>query len=169
MDVVTRRPKVASTDADRRLQRLRRLAWWLDRSFGFGSRGRFGVDPLLGLLPGIGDWVGAALSLYIVYEAMRLGLSWPVLGRMVANIAIESLVGTMPVVGDAFDFYWQANVRNLRLVEQHHRAELEGRPLRSVPLFIGTLVLFLVALLAATLALAAWGIRELAQVVTSWF
>jgi hypothetical protein len=119
------------------------------------------------LIPGIGDWAGAALSLYIVYEAMRLGLPWPVLGRMVANIAIESLVGTLPVAGDAFDFYWQANARNLRLVEQHYSPKLKARPFRSVPLFIGALALFLVAMLAATLALAAWGVRELVQFVVS--
>lgn len=162
---VSRIPNVTSSEAARRLHRLRRLAWWLDRSFGVGPKGRFGLDPLLGLIPGVGDWAAAVLSLYIVYEATRLGLSWSVIGRMTANIAIEAVVGAVPIAGDAFDFFWQANTRNLRLVERHYHPRLPARSLRAVVFFIGVLALFLLATLAAAIALAAWAITALIQLI----
>ena len=163
MGVATPLPRASIDPVDPRLRRLRQLAWLLDRSLGLGPRGRFGLDPLLGLIPGIGDWAGAALSLYIVYEATRLGLAWSVVGRMVGNIAIEALVGTVPIAGDAFDFVWQANMRNLQLVERHYRPDLRPRPLRDVGGFMIGLALALLALLVASLFAAAWVLRELWQ------
>lgn len=163
MGVATPLPRPGADTVDPRLRRLRRLAWLLDRSIGIGPKGRFGLDPLLGLIPGLGDWAGAVLSLYIVYEAARLGVGWSVLGRMVGNIAIEALVGTVPVAGDAFDFFWQANARNLRLVEQHYRPGLAPRPLRHIGVFIVGLALALVGSLLASLFLTGWLLRELWQ------
>lgn len=167
MGVATPLPRSGTHAADPRLRRLRQLAWLLDRSIGFGPKGRFGLDPLLGLIPGVGDWAGAVLSFYIVYESARLGVAWSVLGRMVGNIAIEALVGTVPIAGDAFDFFWQANARNLRLVEQHYLPGLPPRPLRDIGAFLAGLALALVALLLATLFLAAWVLRELWQFFTA--
>lgn len=115
--------------ADPRLRRLRALAWLLDRSIPLGGGRRIGLDPLLGLLPGAGDWLGGILSTYLLYEGARLGLSPRVLGQMVLNIAIEVLAGAVPIIGDLFDFAWQANMRNLRLVERHYRPHLPPRPL----------------------------------------
>lgn len=154
-------PDNGAAIVDPRLRRLRRLVWLLDRSIGLGPKGRFGLDPLLGLIPGAGDWAGAVLSFYIVYEATRLGVAWSALGRMVGNIAVEALVGTVPVVGDAFDFFWQANARNLRLVEQHYRPGLAPRPLGDIGAFLAGLVLALVALLLGSLFAAGWMLREL--------
>ena len=166
MGVATPLPRAGADAVDPRLRRLRRLAWLLDRSIGIGPKGRFGLDPLLGLIPGIGDWAGAALSFYVVYEATRLGVAWSAIGRMVGNIAIEALVGTVPVAGDAFDFFWQANARNLRLVEQHYRPGLAPRPLGDVGAFLAGLALALIALLLTTLFLAGWLLRELWMMFT---
>ena len=113
----------SSGDAARRLKRLRALAWTLDRSIPIG-RWRIGLDPILGLLPGAGDWIGAVLSLYVVYESARLGAPARLLARMGGNIIVEALIGTIPLVGDLFDFAWQANTRNLALIEDHHRTGL---------------------------------------------
>lgn len=100
------------------LRRLRGLARLLDSSFRIpGTRMRGGLDPLLGLIPGVGDAVGAAMSLYLVAEAARLGVSRAVLARMIGNVALESAVGLVPLLGDAFDFYYKANRRNIRLLE----------------------------------------------------
>jgi hypothetical protein len=132
-----------------RLGRLRRVAWILDRSIPIGGGYRIGLDPLIGLIPGVGDWIGALFSLYLVYEAARLGLPIHVLGRMGANIAVESFVGLVPVLGDSFDFFWQANIRNLRLVEDHFQTELRPRSLRSVWLALGLFSILLLAVLAA--------------------
>lgn len=167
MGNATRLPRTPRGESEQRLQRLRRLAWLLDRSVGVGPRARFGLDPLLGLIPGVGDWAGAALSLYIVYEATRLGLSWPVVFRMVGNIAIETLIGTIPLAGDAFDFFWQANTRNLQLVDRHYRPGSKPRPLRSVGFFIGVLALITIGVLIASLFAAAWFFRELWQFIST--
>jgi hypothetical protein len=113
-------------DSERRLKRLRALAWFLDRSIPIG-RWRIGLDPILGLLPGVGDFVGAVLSLYILYEAARLGTPAHLLARMGGNILVEALAGTIPVVGDLFDFAWQANARNLALIERHHHTAVRPR------------------------------------------
>ena len=114
-----------------RLQRLDRLAWILDRSIPVG-RFRIGLDPILGLLPGIGDGIGALLSLYLLYEGARLGAPGHVLVRMAGNILIEAILGAIPLLGDVFDFVWQANSRNLRLLHQHHAPGWRERPLRAV-------------------------------------
>ena len=111
---VTTHPKVAS------LQRLRKFARLLDNAIGIpGTPFRFGLDPILGLLPGAGDFLGTALSAYIVIEAARLGLPKAALGRMVFNILLEGVVGAVPVVGDLFDFAWKANTKNMALLEAH--------------------------------------------------
>jgi hypothetical protein len=167
MAEVTRPPRRFPSDAEPRLRRLRRLAWWLDRCIGIGPRGRFGLDPLLGLIPGLGDWAGAALSFYVVYEAMRLGLPWPVLGRMVGNVAIEAVLGSVPVAGDVFDFFWQANTRNLRLVDRHYHPRLRPRPLKAVAAFVAVLALTMIVLLIAAIACAVWIGRELWQLIVS--
>lgn len=121
----------AGRDATRRLRRIERLAWVLDRSIPLG-RWRIGLDPLLGLLPGFGDWIGALLSLYVLYEGVRLGLRGGVLVRMTLNILVETVVGAVPVLGDVFDFAWQANTRNLALIRRHYRPGLEPRSLAWV-------------------------------------
>lgn len=120
-------PRTArSDDASRRLKRLRALAWFLDRSIPVG-RWRIGLDPIIGLAPGVGDWIGAVLSLYIVYEAARLGIPAAQLARMGGNILVEALIGTIPLLGDVFDFAWQANSRNFALIERHHHPAARQR------------------------------------------
>ncbi|CAN5672178.1 hypothetical protein BH23GEM10_BH23GEM10_02630 [soil metagenome] len=98
----------------------RRIAWLLDDVFRVpGTRLRFGLDPVLGLLPGAGDLFGGGLSAWIVITAARLGASPAVLLRMGGNIALDVIVGTVPLVGDLFDAGWKANRRNLALLERY--------------------------------------------------
>lgn len=136
-----------SPEAARRLGRLRRLAWLLDRSIPVG-RWRIGLDPILGLIPGAGDWLTALLSLYIVYEGARLGVPAKALTRMAGNILLEALVGAVPLLGDLFDFAWQANTRNLQLIEQHYHPSLHARPLRRIWLALATFAFAVLALLS---------------------
>ena len=144
---------VPGAEETRRIDRLRRLAWLLDRSFSVGGY-RFGIDPLLGLIPGVGDFVGSSISLYIVYEAARLGVPGATLFRMLGNVAMEALVGLVPIAGDAFDFFWQANQRNLRLIEQHYEVgRAPPRSLRKVALSFGIAAFVLLALIATGLVL----------------
>lgn len=113
-----------SADLARRLDRLRRLAWLLNGAFRLpGIRTRFGVDTLLDLVPGGGDAVQLALSLYIVWEAWRLGVSRSILRRMMLNVAIEASIGLVPIAGDVFDTVFKADLRNMALID----AELRRR------------------------------------------
>jgi hypothetical protein len=77
---------------------------------------RFGLDALIGLVPGIGDAITTAMSLFIVHEARQLGAPGHVIARMLANVAVDGVVGAVPLVGDAFDVVWRSNKRNMRLL-----------------------------------------------------
>lgn len=102
------------------VNRLRRLSRMLDNAIPIpGTKFRLGLDPILGLIPGGGDTITGGLSAYIVIEAARMGLPREILGKMVSNIILDSLAGTIPVVGDLFDVAWKANVKNIELLEQH--------------------------------------------------
>jgi hypothetical protein len=84
-----------------------------------GTNVRFGLDAILGLIPGAGDVLGGVLSSYIVLRAANLGAPRSVLVRMVMNVAIDSIVGAVPILGDLFDVGWKSNTRNAALLEQY--------------------------------------------------
>ena len=107
------------SDSVATLEQLRRLSRLLDTSIPLPGGMRIGWDAVLGLIPGFGDGAGAVLSSFIVVQAARLGASRTVLLRMVGNVAVEALVGAVPFLGDVFDAAFKANVRNVRLLEQH--------------------------------------------------
>ena len=110
----------ASSDPAARLARLRKLAWLIDGAFSLpGTRFRFGLNSVIGLLPVGGDAVLGALSLYIIYEAAQLGVPRHKLLRMLANVGVEVFGGSVPIVGDLFDMALKANLRNLRIIEDH--------------------------------------------------
>jgi hypothetical protein len=103
-----------------KLTRLRRVSKILDNAIAIpGTKISFGLDPILGLIPGGGDTITGGIAAYIVVEAARMGLPREILGKMVGNILIDSFAGTVPVVGDLFDLGWKANVKNLELLEKH--------------------------------------------------
>ena len=106
-------------EQERALARLRQLAVLLDTAVRLPGGIRLGADSIVGLAPGIGDTLTAAVALYIVYEAHRLGLPTHKLWRMAANVAIDSLFGAVPVLGDIFDVAFKANIRNLAIIEEH--------------------------------------------------
>lgn len=109
--------RVESVDRARRLDRLRKLATLMDSAVEVpGTKFRVGLDGLLGVVPGAGDAIGLIVSAYIVFEARRLGATRKQLAMMTANVLIDSLVGTVPILGDVFDFAFKANVRNLRIL-----------------------------------------------------
>lgn len=104
----------------KKLNRIRKLAKLLDSAIGIpGTKIRFGLDPILGLIPGGGDLLGAMISAYMVYLAANFGLKKEEIGKMIGNVAIETILGSFPLVGDIFDAYFKANIRNLEILEQH--------------------------------------------------
>ena len=102
------------------LRRLRRLSNALDNAIPIpGTSYRIGIDPIIGLLPGGGDFLGTALSAYIVLESARMGVPRATLVQMVSNIIVDTLSGTVPVLGDLVDVTWKANTKNIVLLEEH--------------------------------------------------
>lgn len=146
--------------------RLKRLAWLLDSAIPLPGGYRIGLDGLIGLVPGLGDVVAALLSSYIVVEAARLRVPASVLLRMGLNVALELIIGAVPVAGDLFDFAFKANERNVRLLEASLGPPEQVQALRrqsgwtvAAALAVPTLVLLLALALAIGLvALVAAGL-----------
>jgi hypothetical protein len=102
------------------IDRLDRLATLFDTAFVVpGTKIRFGIEALFRLVPGIGDVLASALSLYLLHEAYRLGVPRTLLLRMLVNTVIEGTVGAVPLAGDAFDVFFRANRRNVALLRKH--------------------------------------------------
>ncbi|HEY2433839.1 MAG TPA: DUF4112 domain-containing protein [Vicinamibacterales bacterium] len=141
-----------SVDRDQRsLELLRRWARLFDAAFRIpGTEFRFGLDPLIGLFPGIGDLTTPLLTMFILWHAARLRVPKVVLARMVLNALIDAGVGAIPILGDAFDFAWRANEWNMALLERH---AMPGRSARSADYLFVSLC-GLVVILAALLPIA---------------
>jgi hypothetical protein len=130
------------------LEYLRGLSRTFDTAFRVpGTDFRVGLDPILGLLPVVGDTPGAVVSAYIVAEAARLGAPRETLGRMLVVLVVDAVFGSLPLVGDVFDAWWKANARNVALLE----SALDGptRATRDRRFLFGVGVAVVVALLAA--------------------
>jgi hypothetical protein len=153
------------TDKQRVKKRLDRLAWYLDNSIQLPKLNvRVGIDPLDGLIPGIGDTIGAIMSSYIFSEAARLGAPKSILLKMGFNIAVDALAGAVPIFGDLFDFGWKANQRNARILGDYldnPRETAAGSRLFAWVL-VGSLIgLFIfVGLLGYLVVYALWNSRQ---------
>ncbi|NJM71897.1 MAG: DUF4112 domain-containing protein [Scytonema sp. RU_4_4] len=129
------------------LRRLRQLSRLLDRVITVpGTQVSIGLDPILGLIPVGGDFLGVMLSAYIVLEAARLGAPAATLSKMVINIIIDGLVGAIPIVGDLFDIGWKANESNIRLLEDHLRFPSQRKSADKWFVLAVFIVLFIVAI-----------------------
>ncbi len=133
------------------------LSHWLDDLIRIPVIGwRFGLDALIGLVPGVGDTVTTIASFYILVAGVRYGVPKITLLRMALNIAIDYVGGALPFFGDAFDLFWKSNSKNLDLLKK--RATVSADETRkgrlSDWLFVGAIMLFLVALLVGTIALS---------------
>ncbi len=105
-------------DAAAKLARLRRIARLMDSAIGLpGTRFRLGLDGLFGLAPVAGDAASAAVALYIIWEARRLGAPPSLVARMLGNLALDAFGGSVPLLGDLFDVGFKANIRNVDLLE----------------------------------------------------
>jgi hypothetical protein len=104
-------------EAQRRLQRIARL---MDSQVRVPVIGlRIGADAILGLVPGVGDVLSGAIGAYLIYEAQRLGIPRAAIARMIANIAVDTAIGAIPVAGDIWDFFFRANDRNMQILARH--------------------------------------------------
>ena len=104
-------------DRAKTIQRLRTISRVMDAAVKIpGTKIRFGADSIVGLVPGAGDLVTMGISMYVLAEAYKLGLPRTVLLKMAGNIAIDTGIGAIPIVGDIFDMFFKSNTKNLNLV-----------------------------------------------------
>ena len=140
---------------DPALRALRKWAVLLDSAFQVpGTNLRFGLDPVVGVIPGVGDLVTGFFSLMILLHSVRLRIPKVVIVRMLLNTGLDLLVGAVPLLGDLFDAGFKANLRNLALLERY--AAAGARPRASDYAFVTACVVVLAALAAAPLLLAWW-------------
>jgi hypothetical protein len=113
---------LASLPQDRNLELLRRWAVLLDSAFRVpGTRIRFGLDAIVGLIPGVGDLSAPVFAVLLLVHAVRMRLPAIVQARMVLNAGLDALLGLVPILGDLADVGFKANLRNLALLERHAR------------------------------------------------
>ncbi len=142
-----------------RLPDLRRYATLLDKAFRIpGTNIRFGLDPIIGLIPGLGDLASPVFAAMLVLEGTRLGIPRIVLIRMVVNALIDAVIGAVPFAGAVGDIFFRANTKNLALLERH--AVPGGRPAERrdywfVWIALATLAIGVIAIVWLTLWLAA--------------
>jgi hypothetical protein len=165
--VVRDKSGILADDPDSRTRRVRVLSRLLDNSIPIPGTGwKIGFDPIVGLIPGIGDLIGAVLSGYIVLEAARADVPTLTLARMILNVGVDTVLGAVPAVGDVFDAAWKSNTKNVALLERHLARSEQSGVKRNVS---GSLVLAAIALiviLAAGLGLGIFVARLLWGVVT---
>jgi hypothetical protein len=139
------------------VRRVGVLVRWLDDLVRIpGTKFGIGLDAVIGLvLPGVGDAITGVAALGVLGTALRSGVPRVVVARMLLNIAIDTLGGLVPVVGDAFDLFWRSNYRNLELLERHQN-ELEPRARASDYLWVGLAVALVGASVAAPFVLGYW-------------
>jgi hypothetical protein len=142
---------VRPAEVDRARETVRHLAWFMDSAFEVpGTKYRIGLDPLLGLIPVLGDLIAMAIGSYIVLTAARLGVPRTVVLRMLVNLVIDTALGSIPVVGDMFDAAWKANLMNARLLDRAlDDPKAAGRS--SFWALLGLLTLLLVLIVGAIL------------------
>ncbi len=155
------------TDVTTRVRNVRVLARLLDSSIPIpGTSWKIGFDPIVGLIPGIGDLIGAVLSGYIILEAARAEVPTLTLARMLVNVGVDTMLGAVPALGDVFDAAWKSNMRNVALLERH--LAVRAAPPREKRSVLGATVLALIVLVlivGAGLALGIfaarllWGLR----------
>lgn len=139
-----------------RVQRLQKLARFLDSQFEGPFGIKFGLDPLIGLIPGFGDIFTSVLSFFIVIEAYNMGCSPAVLVRMIFNILLEDFIKVVPILGQFFDFYWKSNLKNIELIEKHIQAPAKIK--KASVVYLGLLGLCFILAMTLVLALLTWTI-----------
>ncbi|MCC5908133.1 MAG: DUF4112 domain-containing protein [Balneolaceae bacterium] len=138
----------SKSDHKRTLNRLDRFSYYTDSNFRIPfTNFRFGLSPLIGLIPVAGDFAGLILSLYVLYEARKIGASGKIQRKMIRNMLIEFIGGLLPVIGDAFDAIYKANTKNTELLRNYLYHQLGEEPKWKFPWFTFTWVSMLILLL----------------------
>lgn len=151
-------------EVDRTRENLHQLAWFLDSSIEIpGTRFRIGFDPLIGLIPVLGDLISMAIGSYLVLAAARLGVPRTVVLRMLLNLGIDLALGAVPFLGDVLDAFWRSNAKNARLLD--YALDDPKRAGRSSFWALLGLSLVLLVLIGGALALSIWLVSLLIRAI----
>lgn len=154
----------ADSESAQDLATLQLLVRLMDNAFAIpGTKLRFGLDSIIGLFPGIGDVTTSAISLYILKQAHRRGVSRSTMVRMGFNIFVDLLIGSIPIVGDAFDVYWKSNHRNVQLLLQHTSPATKPRRTVGDWAFLLAIIGALMALLVGSLTISYFVLSSLSH------
>ena len=149
------RPRPLTAGQEQRLKALKHISRLLDSAFVLpGTEIRIGLDPIFGLVPGLGDLTSPLFAIALLWQSRDLGIPRVVQLRMIFNVAIDALVGMLPLAGDIFDFAWKANDRNYALLERH--AYEHRRPTAGDWLFVAGMMALLLVIAAVPFLLAGW-------------
>ena len=143
------------------------LAFYLDDLFRIPGVGwRFGLDAIIGLVPNVGDTLTSLASFYILIAGVRYGVPKITLLRMALNIGIDYLVGSIPFIGDAFDFFWKSNKQNMNLIRDRATGKDKGTTGDYIFIFglIGLLILILIGSIIASAAILYYLFTHLGQI-----
>lgn len=126
----------------------------MDRAFAVpGTNTRVGIGSIIGIVPGIGDVIGSVMSTWIIAGALRHRVPAKIIARMVLNVAVDLTLGSVPLAGDVFDFFFEENMKNMRLLEKYRDRRRPPRSAGQIALVLGLIVAFLV-ILALTLVVS---------------
>ena len=131
---------------EEKLLRLKLLSERLDNSIKIpGTNQKIGIDAIIGIIPILGDFIGAIFSTYILYSGIKMGVSSKIVKKMATNIAIEFILGSIPIIGDIFDALWKANKRNVELIEKATLENQENNRLNH--LIMASLIIIILGLI----------------------
>lgn len=151
---------MAQQNLKKRTSHHQKLAHWLDDRFTVpGTNIRFGLDPVISLIPGAGDWLAGLFSSYFLLLGVRAEVPPAVLGRMGLNVILDVIIGSVPLLGDVFDVGWKANTKNAALLEEY-RTDAAGTVKQSKGV-LWAVALLMAMLIIAVLGLLAWAVTEL--------
>lgn len=146
------------------LKWIRRISQLLDSKFRIPSTSiRFGIDPLVGLIPGLGDLSSYLVSLMLIYTIRKKGASGKLITKMLLNVSIDALIGAIPILGAIFDFWYKANDKNLRLAQEYYE---EGKHQGSGKGLLFLIILLVIGIIATLIYLAWWTLIELGQLIS---
>ncbi len=133
---------------------IERFSWLLDESIPLPGGYRIGLDGFIGLIPGIGDFIGGLLSSVLIYKANQIGVPRTILLRMIINMLIDSTLGAIPLLGDIFDFVWKANKRNVNLLARYQQSP--DKTYRKSMLENTLFILILIGITALLISFVVW-------------
>lgn len=166
----SREPRPAATELVEIEESLGRLGWLMDDLFRIPILGwRFGLDAVVGLIPGFGDTATSLVSFYILVSAVRYRVPKITLLRMGINLGIDYILGSLPLVGDVFDAWWKSNQKNVALLQKRARVSASEATAGSATdwLFVGVIILLLVALAIGATITSIWFLMLFAEQIAS--